>query len=176
MPSTRLQPPNKSIAISASIEPSLLLQVFLAAMVLTSLLVALSIAFSLVGQVSAATRFVLTVIGLAAAVKFCAELFKQRSTVALDISGAGEIRLRTASDGGRKIRAADDLRQAELWSLAPGSVITPMILVLRLADKHGNINTLLIFTDSVTSDAFRRLSLACRWLVGHQKRRQPERQ
>ena len=175
MPSTQLHSPNKSIAISVSIKPSRLLKIALAAMVLLSILVSSSIAFNLVGQLNTVMRSVLTVIGLVAAAKFCAELLKQRHTVALDIRGTGEIKLRaTLPNVKDDIRAVIDASPAVVCSLAAGSVITPVILVLRLADNHGNINTLLIFTDSVTGDAFRRLSLACRWLVGHQKRQQPQ--
>lgn len=164
---------DKSIAISVLIRPSRWMQILCVTMSGLCLLIGLCVVVGHVGAPHAVVQYGLSAIALAAAVWLAIELHKQRRSYVLDITGAGDIRLQTTTANSSDPRAVAHSSSESSRSLVAGSVITPMLLVLRLADNHGNINTLLIFTDSVSHDAFRRLSLACRWLAGHRKRRQP---
>lgn len=119
-------------------------------------------------------RLLASTIALLAAIFSGKELLRQRTAFLLDITGAADIRLSVSSRTSTTTSLPDTPPPAETRFLAAGSFISPLLMVLRLADKHDNINTLLIFPDSVSQDAFRRLALACRWLAAHRKRRQPD--
>ena len=50
--------------------------------------------------------------------------------------------------------------------MVPGSVIWPQMLLLRLRTLgDDNMINLMILSDAVSTDEFRRLSIACRWIV-----------
>ena len=121
-----------------------------------------------------AVRISTLVTGLAAAVVSARELLRHRASYLLDITGTGDLRLSANVPVNKNIPIDAAIGSDNVQVLAAGSLITPVLLILRLADKHDNINTLLIFPDSVSHDAFRRLALACRWLAAQRNRRQPD--
>ncbi len=162
-------PPAKSIAISVIVQPSLWIGVGLSGFVLLCLFSALVVLFGQnagTGMMEKISVLVISLAAIFAGISLC----KQRTTYRLDISGVGDIRL-ISLPGTREQSLANSGSSPEQGRfLAPGSLITPMLLVLRLADSYDNINTLLVFPDSVSRDAFRRLAIACRWLVVQRKR------
>ena len=114
-----------------------------------------------------------TVIGLT----FCAsilsvkEIIQQRTIFDLHISGAGDLTLTPVTENDNGFLVGKNPHANARW-LARGSLITPILLVLRLADNCGDIKPLLIFPDSVSNDVFRRLSVACRWLATRKEHHQ----
>jgi len=95
---------------------------------------------------------------------FCLRsVWRNRQTWQLDISGAGQIRLRrgiadlgkSASEGGLLVRLLAD---STMW---------PNFLFLRLQDGEGLVHHVAIFPDSLPSDALRAVSVACRWIAAH---------
>lgn len=51
------------------------------------------------------------------------------------------------------------------FQLAEGSVLWPNLLFLHLESEQGQKETLRILPDSVSSDEFRALHIACRWIA-----------
>ena len=184
-----------SIAISVIVYPSLWLKILCGAACCLCCCLAIALALPLQStNASLILRLLASAIALFGAAAAGKQLFRQRRAWLLDITGAADIRLSTLpcrpprfSRPGfqpdfqldpqlnHKLDPQPDMPlPAETRFLAAGSFISPLLMVLRLADKHDNINTLLIFPDSVSLDAFRRLALACRWLAAHRQRRQPD--
>ena len=127
-------------------------------------LISLAVFFAQIDVLSLLARTLILSGGIAAAFLLSLEYRKHRASWALDISGTGDIRVSAASEANAPACFDSRSGSTEMRYLAAGSLITPLLLVLRLADSHDNINTLMVFPDSVSHDAFRRLSLACRWL------------
>ena len=68
----------------------------------------------------------------------------------LDISGVGVLRLTVYQHSGTSLR------------LLHGSTLWPGLLVLRLGDEDGRVQTLVLLPDSVAHGDWRALALACR--------------
>ncbi len=95
-------------------------------------------------------------------------LRRSRQSWELDISGTGQIRLRrTKPDGqaGAAEKSATD--DGLLVRLLADSTMWPNFLLLRLQDGDGVVHEVAIFPDSLPSDAFRAVSVACRWISAH---------
>ena len=93
-------------------------------------------------------------------------LRRNRKTWQLDISGTGQIRLsdvaiampdagKPPSEGGLLVRLLAD---STMW---------PNFLLLRLRDGEGRVHHLASLPDSLPSEAFRAVSVACRWIAAH---------
>ncbi|MDP9108914.1 MAG: flagellar hook-length control protein [Pseudomonadota bacterium] len=83
----------------------------------------------------------------------------------IDISGHGQIRL--SSYAGEPLQAGSGVDTAPVWQLLPGSLLHPQLLILHL-QSHEHRLRLPIWSDSVSPEAFRRLSVACRWIAARQ--------
>ncbi|WP_308495461.1 hypothetical protein [Duganella flavida] len=68
----------------------------------------------------------------------------------LDISGVGHLRLAVYLHNGTTLR------------LLGGSTFWPCLLVLRLGDEAGSVQTLVLLPDSVAPPLWRALAVACR--------------
>ena len=68
----------------------------------------------------------------------------------LDISGIGQLRLALYQHSGTALRLQD------------GSTLWPRLLLLRLGDESGCVQTLVVLPDSVAPHEWRALALACR--------------
>lgn len=169
---SQLHRASRSIAISALVRPSRWAQILYAALSAVCLIVSLTILFGQADNVANISQYVGSFIACAAALRVGIEACKKRSSVFFDMSGTGDLRIGTVPNASVLGRGQLDSTSMPATYLMAGSVITPFLLVLRLAQNHGSINTLVIFPDSVSGDAFRRLSLACRWLAGQKKRQQ----
>lgn len=162
----------RSLAISVLIGSSRTAQILYAVLSGICLLVAILILTEQIGAAGNALQYAATSIACAAALRVGIEARKKRSSVFLDISGTGDLRFGSVQSDSAGGRSQLDPTSMPTYFLMAGSVINPFVLILRLADKYGIVNTLIIFPDSVSVDAFRRLSLACRWLAGQKKRQQ----
>lgn len=142
-----------------------------AGLVLFCVLISFAVFFEQAGAMNLFARAVILATGIGAAFLAGMEYRKHRIVWALSISGIAEIRVSRPSQATTPASSDTGTPPDEIRYLSAGSLITPILLVLRLADSHDNINTLMIFPDSVSQDAFRRVSLACRWLSAQRHRR-----
>jgi hypothetical membrane protein len=63
-----------------------------------------------------------------------------------------------------------DLRSHPTYFLISGTTLWSCILFLRLRRAQGDTTiNLVIFSDALSKDEFRRMSVACRWIVKHAK-------
>jgi|GEM_PF-3226445 len=84
----------------------------------------------------------------------------------ISISGQGEIRCQMK----KNLSDSKKNHQIQPYRLVAGTTIWPKMLFLRLrsVDSDDKIN-LVIPSDALDKDEFRRLSIACRWIVKHAK-------
>lgn len=162
----------RSLAVSVLVRPSRTAQILYAALSGICLIVAILILMGQSGVTTSIHRYAASFIACAAALRVGIEVCKKHPSVFFDISGTGDLRLGPTLSGGIGDRSQLNPLLMPTYFLMAGSVINPFVLVLRLADKYGIVNTLVIFPDSVSDGAFRRLSVACRWLAVQKKRQQ----
>jgi hypothetical protein len=96
--------------------------------------------------------------------------WRGRRTWRLDISGTGQIRLhRTANVGQRRASGAEKSAADDglLVILLADSTMWPRFLLLRLQDGEGGVHRVVILPDSLPFEAFRAVSVACRWIAAH---------
>jgi toxin CptA len=154
-----------SIAVSVVVTPSRTAK--LICLNMSALLFGLSIALwgFAAPELFLSARMVLSGFAFICAFAVFREVMISRHPVCLDISGQGQVRLSqqekaavTSSD-----RAVKD--ENCLFQFQPHTVIFSSLLLLRLKNDKDQKITLLIFRDCVSSSAFRRLSVACRWIA-----------
>lgn len=81
------------------------------------------------------------------------------------INGRGEIRCQRITGSGEPSSNSDVFFKQSCY-LVSGTVIWSQLLLLRLRTlDDDNMINLMILSDAVSSDEFRRLSIACRWIV-----------
>ena len=155
-----------SIAVSAVVCPSRILSALVGAMVLIAACVAIAIATGQIGDLSLRVRWPLSALLFFLASFGFYHGMCTRKTIQLDISGTGQIRLRRVecdapcTDINRPhVRAI-----GELVRLMDNSTVWPHMLLLRFRSKNGHISVLPVMFDSVDQEAFRALSIACRWI------------
>ena len=163
--------PAGSIAVSTIVRPSIWIKIAFITIGTLCLLTALAIFFQQASSIGLIARSLILVAGITLALIIALEHKKYSICWALDMSGVADIRLARLLKPNDFSSPNSESTPAKICYLAPGSLITPILLVLRIADSHDKINTLLIFPDSVSEDAYRRLSLACRWLATQRDRR-----
>ncbi|GGI53118.1 hypothetical protein GCM10011430_02920 [Oxalicibacterium solurbis] len=106
----------------------------------------------LVGDSSPVLRIVAAGICLLAAIQaFRSE--RKRKSYAIHVSGTGQIRLSVGDT------------QADSVRLLPASVLWPVLLILHLQNAKQHTEMVIVLPDSVSSDGFRRLLVACRWIA-----------
>jgi len=157
-----------TIAVSAVVRPSRLLSLLTFFMCTLVAAIGVAIGFAWVGhELSALARFVLFL--------FCGSLagfgfyhgVACRKTIHIDISGAGQIRIRKAG-GARPCTNTNRPHVGEsdrVVHLLADSTLWPGLLVLRLQDESGDVSVLTVLPDSVPHDGFRALAAACRWIA-----------
>jgi hypothetical protein len=159
-----------SIAISAVVQPSKMLFGLCTAFCCGCML--LGLAF-LLGAVPAIPLLLAGVLGLFCF--FCAgfglrSLRRSRQIWQLDISGTGQIRLsRKLPDAGKDISHEEKSSGGSglLVRLLADSTMWPNFLLLRLCDEEGRMHHVAILPDSLPSESFRAVSVACRWIAAH---------
>ena len=131
------------------------------------LAVSAAILIGLAGETSFAVRILLALVSLGAAVAVIFHWFKQVQNCRIDISGSGQIRVASPTTIG--LIKYNEL-PGSLVEIVAGSLISGPLLLIRLKDSTGRVKVLPILRDSVSEDAFRRLSVACRWIAAQNNR------
>jgi toxin CptA len=159
-----------SIAVSAVVHPSRIL-LFLVLLYFVFLLAsAMLIGFAYIGGLPLYVRlFVvfLTFLALSVALNWAV---RQRKVVRLDISMNGQIRLveHTGLTGSPSL-LEDETGGGCVVRLMSDSVLWSGLLLLRLKTEADHIIALPILRDSMNAEAFRALSVACRWIAAQNK-------
>jgi len=157
-----------SIAISAIIKPSRILDALIGSLACSVLATGAVISAGMVGELSLVSRSLIGACSVFIALSVFYQRTRNRSEFHVHISGLGQIRiakLRDQSDGmmnnsplppvGAQVR------------LLPASTIWPWLLLLRLQPEGQPMIVIPIMPDCVSDDTFRALSVACRWLAAH---------
>jgi toxin CptA len=166
------RPPSScpSIAVSAVVHPSRILLSLVLLYGVFLLASAMLIGFSYIGDFPLyVCLFVifLTFLALSVALNWAV---RQRKVVRLDISMNGQIRL-VEHNGltGSPSLCAGEAGSGCVVQLMSDSVLWPGLLLLRLKTEANHIIALPILRDSMNADAFRALSVACRWIAAQNK-------
>jgi hypothetical protein len=153
-----------SIAVSAVVRPSRLLMLLSAAMSI----VLMAAATLLVLAADERLHHALAVVCAIASVAVVLFLLHGRKAFRIDITGLGQIRLVDTSLIAEAKLTTSSLGGGEVVQLLRGSTFWSSLMVLCLQSDSGRITVLIIFPDSTDCDAFRSLSVACRWIAARQ--------
>jgi toxin CptA len=160
-----------SIAVSAVVTPSRIFNIICLGM--SGVLLAIAIALLDNAQSGQPIFMRVGFSGFAffAAVVVFMQVMVSRPLVRIDIAGQGQIRLVLCREPVVALAAKTVVNHDGLLHLQPGTLIFSSLLLLRLKDDASRSSSLLIFPDCVSASAFRRLSVACRWIAIQNQRR-----
>lgn len=160
-----------SIAVSAVLNPSRLLLVLVASLCLAVNAIGWTLALGLLGSKLGILRVLSGSACICVSIISFYYILRRRKTLWIDISGIGQIRLNeyTVLDNATKSDQFLSARgiNGELVLLKEGSILWPMLLILFVEYENGRKVVLHILPDCVSSDIFRALSVACRWIAAH---------
>ena len=109
----------------------------------------------------------LSLVCVAAAIRFFFPPRALSNTCAIDISGVGEIRLhhtgRVAADPSNLFPKWQ--HRGEVVQLLKDSTLWSSMLLLRLQSANGHVFVVPVLPDSMDAVSFRSLSIACRWIA-----------
>jgi toxin CptA len=158
-----------SIAVSAVVKPSKLLFAITTSMCLVVVLIGIMIALGCVGNLSLLSKVVIAGLCIFMACWAFSRFAANRKSLHIDISGIGQIRLAEHNELAAVL--AGDVNQSpvfgEVLQLQAASTIWSYLLLLRLQGTGQEVKILPILPDSVGTDNFRALSVACRWIATH---------
>ena len=83
----------------------------------------------------------------------------------IDVTGIGQILLTDTSREAVADRTDTALATAEVVQLLGDSTLWSSLMVLRLQSASGRVTRLVLLPDSMDREAFRALSVACRWIA-----------
>ena len=149
-----------TIATSATVQPSARLKRLFwgfCGMIVFMLIVVL---MDVGGSFSFFGKITLFSLGLGAVFLAIRQFRRQQAVWQLDISHQGVIRMRAITS-----HALDEYDKATVYRLMPGSVFWASLLMLRLQSGEGEQVCLPILHDSVSTECFRALSVALRWIA-----------
>lgn len=128
--------------------------------------VALAIGFSLLGDLPLSARLLVLGVTVLALWRAFNWLARQRKIIRLDISTNGQIRL-VEHNGltGSSLLSRNESGGNSVLRLMPDSVLWSGLLLLRLESEKQRVIVLPILRDSMNAEAFRALSVACRWIA-----------
>ncbi len=156
-----------SIATSVTVRPSRRLQLLMLLMMIALVVVGLQ----LLRLPAAGERLVLhqllsVVCGAAALLLFSAAR-RLSKVVVIDISGLGVIRLHHTGRvaDATPVSVSDHQHSDAVVQLMKDSTLWSSLLLLRLRSATGRVFVVPVLPDAVCADAFRSLSLACRWIA-----------
>lgn len=158
-----------SIAVSVVVKPSRFLLAAVGAMCIGITLFAFLIGAGRIGETSMPIRLLVAASCTITAFSGFYWTARARKTFRIDISDIGQIRLEEYIGSG-KFSLLVDGAKSNVVSLMPDSTIWPHLLLLRLRNENDQINVLPILRDCIEDDAFRALSIACRWIAAQAKR------
>ncbi len=85
----------------------------------------------------------------------------------IDVTGIGQILLTDTAHEAVVDRTDAAIAAAEVVQLLGDSTLWSSLMVLRLQSASGRITRLVLLPDSMDREAFRALSVACRWIASH---------
>ena len=159
-----------SIAVSAVVTPSPIFNIICLGMFAVLFAIAIALLNNAQSGQSSFARVCLSGFAFFAAVVVFMQIMVARPAVRIDISGQGQIRLVLGREPVVASAAETVVDHDGLLHLQPGTLIFSSLLLLRLKDAAGGRSSLLIFPDSVSVSAFRRLSVASRWIAMQNQR------
>jgi toxin CptA len=151
-----------SIAVSVTVKPSNLLLALMIVLCTGVSMVALCIFLGLVGELGIWTRLFLGSVCASLAGDGFVRITNNRKNCHIDISGVGQIRV-----NGAGFAEVGPNPNGKLVILLADSTLWPWLLLLRLQDEAGKVHALPILRDSLSSESFRALAVACRWVAAH---------
>jgi toxin CptA len=157
-----------TIAVSAVVKSSKILQSAVCIYCILILLIASLIGMGKVGDLSFSVRWIISLVLIFLAMLALSTVFLRRKTFHIDISGIGQIRLKEDSGIGGLRRQREEHKNgnsSHLVQLRKDSTIWPYLLLLRLRAEDRRIHTLVILPDCMDRQAFRTLAIACRWIA-----------
>jgi hypothetical protein len=158
-----------SIALSAHLRPSRLLTAlhFAMAAVLLSTAIWLLQSAGYLGF-PFLLHHALAIVCAIASIALIVQPLRRKTALRIDVTGLGQIRLvETLPDAAARSLPWSDA-VGEVVQLRQGSTLWPSLMVLRLQAVSGRVTTLILLPDSLSDDAFRALSVACRWIASRQ--------
>ncbi len=168
-----------SIAVSAVVTPSRFLKMMTLVICSGSVAIGIAVGWAEASApparsdalVPAILRIIAALTCVFAGLQGGRRIFQCEAAFRIDISGIGQIRLvRLAVDGKgdcfRSGKIPCDASSGPL-KLLPQSTLWSMLMVLRLQNEAGHIQTLLILPDTMPPTSIRMLSVACLWIAAH---------
>jgi toxin CptA len=159
-----------SIAVSAVVKPSKLLQLGVCIGCLLVLCIALLVGLGKVGELSVQIRWTTFSALVLLGVWAFFYVFLNRKTFHIDISGIGQIRLKEDIGIGELRRQQEKQGKGNgihVVQLMKDSTLWAHLLLLRLRAEDRRIRTLVILPDCMDRQTFRALAVACRWIAAH---------
>ncbi len=86
-------------------------------------------------------------------------------TIRIDVTGIGQILLTDTPLSAVADRTATAISTAQVVQLLEGSTLWSSLMVLQVQPASGHIRRLVLLPDSMDREAFRALSVACRWIA-----------
>jgi toxin CptA len=153
-----------SIAVSAVLKPSRLLQLMVCAIGLFAVSLFTLIWMNWIGNFSFFSRIVIAGACIVATATCLFYTSGNKKTHRIDISNVGQIRLTVY-----QARHAQDERNlnGDIVHMMDASTLWPQFILLRLQSENGCMQLLRIFPDCVSQESFRALLIACRWIAAH---------
>ena len=152
-----------SIAVSGVIHPSRLLLSLVGGMSVILLSIAMLVVTGSIGNLSLLARIFLSGICAAFAIAAFFRAMLCKTKYVIHISGAGQIRLLTEKRNAPAM--VDGAAESEVVHLLPTSTIWSGLLLLHLQNERRQTTVVRIFPDTVSTESFRALLVACRWIV-----------
>lgn len=153
-----------SIAASVVVNPSRFLLAAVGGMCIGIAFFAGMIGLGRIGELSTSVRALTAGSCIFSAFSGFYWTVRARKTFRIDISDIGQIRLEEYIGSGKCSLLAEGAK-SKVVSLMADSTIWPHLLLLRLKSEDDQIKVLAILRDCVEDDAFRTLSIACRWIA-----------
>lgn len=159
-----------SIAVTAVIKPSRVLFGLVGFCCLVVCIIGSILSLGWIGDLSTLQKIIIAGCGFSCAFLAFSQFYRGRKTIRIDISGAGKIWLTHYSvleTVNPTSEEAGSLQENEgvLVQIMEGSTLWSNLLLLQLRSERGDIYTLPILPDCVTSEVFRALSVAFRWIA-----------
>ncbi|MFT5590402.1 MAG: toxin CptA [Bradyrhizobium sp.] len=161
---------DRSIAVSVIVTPSRIIKIICLSMSVMLFVISMASLCYAAPDLSFPMRAGLSGFAFFSAVLVLIHSIASRPTARIDISGQGQIRLALCGEKSADSSAGPSTDYDCSLRLQPGSFIFSSLLLLRLKGDKGQTSSLLILPDCVSSAAFRRLSVACRWIAVQNQR------
>lgn len=155
------------IATSVVVHPSRLLRFLLLSMAALIVLVSVQLLRMPGTEARLVIHQLLAMVCVAAALRLFYLALTLTTDFVIDVSGTGVIHLnhtgRVAAD--MRLSVSDDQHGSEVVQLLKDSTLWSSMLLLRFQSANGQVFVIPVLPDSMSTDAFRALSIACRWII-----------